>query len=64
MNITSICLPENCLLIYTGIKLFSTLPAGIKNVDHVIKVFKPALKDFLIYHAFYSVDEFTSVESY
>jgi hypothetical protein len=32
---------------YEGIKLHSTLPAGIKNLNHYIKVFGPALKDYL-----------------
>jgi hypothetical protein len=32
---------------YAGIKLFSTLVASIKSLNSDIKVFKPALKDYL-----------------
>jgi hypothetical protein len=48
---------------YTGIKLFSNLPPTIKSLNHDIKVFKPALKDYLLTHSFFSVDDFTSVEN-
>jgi hypothetical protein len=47
---------------YTGIKLFNNLPPTIKNLNHDIKVFKPALKDYILTHS-YSVDDFTSVEN-
>jgi hypothetical protein len=46
-----------------GIKLFNNLPPIIKSLNHDIKVFKPALKDYLLTHSFYSVDDFTSVEN-
>jgi hypothetical protein len=48
---------------YTGIKLFNNLPPKIKSLNHDIKVFKPALKDYLLTHSFYSTDDFTSVET-
>jgi hypothetical protein len=48
---------------YTGIKLFNNLPPTIKSLNHDIKVFKPALKDYLLTHSFYSVDDFTCVEN-
>jgi hypothetical protein len=48
---------------YAGIKLFTTLPGSIKSLNHGIKVFKPALKDYLLSHS-YSVEEFTSIENY
>jgi hypothetical protein len=48
---------------YTGIKLFSYLLPTIKSLNHDIKVFKPALKDYFLTHSFYSVDDFTSVEN-
>jgi hypothetical protein len=48
---------------YTGIKLFNNLPPTIKSLNHVIKVFKPASKDYLLTHS-YTVDDFTSVENY
>jgi hypothetical protein len=47
-----------------GIKLFSTLPDSIKSLNHDIKVFKPALKDYLLSHSFCSIEEFTSIENY
>jgi hypothetical protein len=48
---------------YAGIKLFNNLPDSIKSLNHDIKVFKPALKDYLLSHS-YSVEEFTSIENY
>jgi hypothetical protein len=47
---------------YTGIELLKNLPPTIKSLNHDIKVFKPALKDYLLTHS-YSVDDFTSVEN-
>jgi hypothetical protein len=49
---------------YAGIKLFSTLPASIKSLNHDMKVFEPAMKDYLLSHSFYSVEEFISIEYY
>jgi hypothetical protein len=46
---------------YTGIKLFNNLPRTIKSLNHDIRVFKPALKNYLIHS--YSVDNFTSAEN-
>jgi hypothetical protein len=48
---------------YIGIKLFNNLPPTIKSLNHDIKVFKPALKDYLLTHSFYSADDFTFVEN-
>jgi hypothetical protein len=45
-----------------GIKLFSTLPDNIKSLNHDIKLFKPALKDYLSHS--YCVEEFTSIRNY
>jgi hypothetical protein len=47
---------------YIGIKLFNNLPPTIKSLNHDIKVFKPALKDYLLTHS-YSKDDFNSVEN-
>jgi hypothetical protein len=44
---------------YSGIKLFNNLPPTIKSLNHNIKKFKPALKEYLISHSFYSIEEFT-----
>jgi hypothetical protein len=49
---------------YGGIKLFNTLPDSIKSLNHDIRVFKPALKDYILSHSFYSVEELTSSENY
>jgi hypothetical protein len=48
---------------YTGIKLFNNLLPTIKSLNQDTKVLKPALKDYLLTHSFYSVDDFTSVEN-
>jgi hypothetical protein len=41
---------------YAGIKLFNTLQASSKGSNHNINVFQPALKDYLLSHYFYSVE--------
>ena len=43
---------------YSGIKLFNQLPQKIKYLANETKLFKPALKRFLISHSFYSVEYF------
>jgi hypothetical protein len=48
---------------YTGIKLFSNHPATIRCLNHDIKLLKPVLKEFLLSHFFYSVEEFTLIKS-
>jgi hypothetical protein len=40
------------------IKLFNKLPPGIWELKNDKVVFKPALKKYLLTHAFYSVEEF------
>jgi hypothetical protein len=47
----------------TGIKLFSNLPSTSTSLNYDIKVFKPELKDFLVSHPLYSVEEFTVIEN-
>jgi hypothetical protein len=42
-----------------GIKLYNKIPGYVKELDNY-KVFKKHLKLFLLYHAFYSVEEFVS----
>jgi hypothetical protein len=39
---------------YSGIKIFNNLPLTIKRLNHNIKKFKPALKEYLLSHSFYS----------
>jgi hypothetical protein len=48
---------------YTGIKLFNNLPPTITSLNHDMKVIEPALKDYLLTHSFYPMDDFTSVEN-
>jgi hypothetical protein len=48
---------------YTCIKLCNNLPPIIKSLNYDIKVFKPALKDYLFTRSFYSVDGFISAEN-
>jgi hypothetical protein len=48
---------------YAGIKLFNSLPDSIQILNHDMKVFNPALKDYLLSHS-YSIEEFTSIENY
>jgi hypothetical protein len=48
---------------YSGIKLFNNLPPTIKSLNHDIKKFKPALKEYLLSHSFYSVEKFTSTKN-
>jgi hypothetical protein len=43
---------------YTGIKVFNSLPAPIKDLSHSTKQFKSALKIFLYFHLFYTLDEY------
>jgi hypothetical protein len=41
-----------------GIKVFNNLPLYLKELYNNCKCFKLALKDFLCYHSFYTLDEF------
>jgi hypothetical protein len=43
---------------YSGIKLFNKLPPNIQSSNHDIKIFTPALKEYLLYDSFYYVEEF------
>ena len=43
---------------YSGIKAFNNLPSYIKNLLQTKKQFKHALKEFLHFHSFYSLNEF------
>jgi hypothetical protein len=43
---------------YDGIKMFNSLPAVIKELSHNIKQFKIVLKNFLLLHSFYTLDEY------
>jgi hypothetical protein len=47
---------------YTGIKLLNNLPRTIKSLNHDIKKFKQAVKEYLLSHS-YSVEEITSTKN-
>jgi hypothetical protein len=47
---------------YVGIKLF-TIQTSIKSLNYDMKVFKPALKDYLLSHSLHSIEEFTLIEN-
>jgi hypothetical protein len=43
---------------FSGIKLYNHLPPNLKSISKEIKIFKPALKRFLLSHSFYTVEEY------
>jgi hypothetical protein len=43
---------------YMGIKGFNSLPVPIKDLSHNIEQFKSALKSFLNFHLFYTLDKY------
>jgi len=43
---------------YSGIKAFHNLPTYIKNLLQTKKQFKEALKEFLYFHSFYSLNDY------
>jgi hypothetical protein len=45
---------------YAGIKIFNNLPNDINKCSYKAKKFKRVLRQFLIMHSFYSVEEFFS----
>jgi hypothetical protein len=45
---------------YSGIKVFNSLPSQIKVLSHNRNQFKSALKNFLYFHSFYTLDEYFS----
>jgi hypothetical protein len=46
----------------SGIKLFNKLPPNIRSLNHDIRIFKPALKEYLLSYSISSV-EFTSTKN-
>jgi hypothetical protein len=51
-------------LYYSGIKAIDNLPSYIKNLLQTKKRFKQALKEFLHFHSFYSLNEFYNYNTY
>ena len=45
---------------YTGIRVFNSLPSQIKELCHNRNQFKRALKIFLYFNSFYTLDEYFS----
>jgi len=52
-NLSALQKGANC----SGINLFNQLPLKIKCLTNVIKLFKSALKSFLILHSFYILED-------
>ena len=48
-------------VLYSGSSLFNILPTQIKSLSDEPRLFKKKLKNFLLQHAFYSLDEFYQV---
>jgi NAD(P)H-nitrite reductase large subunit len=44
-------------------QLFSNLPSRNRRLNHGLKLFRPAVKEYLLSHSCDRVDEFTSTES-
>ena len=65
-NKLKICLPVPNLSVYqngtyySGIKMFNSLPSQIKDLSHNRNQFKCALKNFLYFHSFYTLNEYFS----
>jgi len=45
-------------VLFSGSKIYNHLPSNIKALSNDAKCFKTALKNYLIEHSFYSLDEF------
>jgi len=45
---------------YSGIRVFNSLPSQVKNLSPNRNQFKHALKNFLYFHSFYTLDEYFS----
>ena len=54
-------LPSKLTVFQRGIKAFNNFPTNIKNRLQNKKQFKWALKEFLHYHSFYSLDNLTTI---
>jgi len=46
------------VVLYSGSKIYNHLPSNIKALSNDAKHFKHTLKNYLIEHSFYSLDEF------
>jgi hypothetical protein len=47
----------------TGIKVFNYLPTHIKNLPHNVNQFRLALRDFLHFHSFYTLEQYFNSSS-
>ena len=48
---------------YSGVKLFNSLPANIKDTCEDPRKFKIALKHYLLAHSFYDLEEFHNAQN-
>jgi hypothetical protein len=47
-------------VLYSSITIYNNLPQNMQKISDNMKIFKHALKNFLVRNAFYSVDEYIS----
>jgi hypothetical protein len=47
-------------VLYSSIRIYNNLPQNIQRMSDNGKIFKHALKNFLVRNAFYSVEEYIS----
>jgi hypothetical protein len=61
---TNLHLPTSSLAVYQrgayyyGIRVFNHLPPNIKSLSNEVRLFKPALKRFILSNSFYYSDEY------
>jgi len=48
---------------YTGIIVFNRFPTHTKNLSHNVTQFRLALRDFLRFHSFYTLEEYFNSSS-
>jgi len=46
---------------YSGVKIFKHLPSSIKRHFREPKIFKITLRNFILEHSFYSLDEYIEI---
>ena len=50
-------------VLYSSIKVFNALPMTVKSISSNPKQFKVTLKNYLLSHSYYNLDEFFSVQN-
>jgi hypothetical protein len=57
-NSSGISIKVKTLYTLIHVTMFNGLPGAIKELSHNTKQFKLALKNFLLLHSFYTLDEY------